>query len=329
MVESLTPLSALGARRILMTGGTGFVGAHFCPLLARAAPEAERLLVRMPGDGGAREGWRSVDAAITDRARLAALVRDFKPDLVLHFAAQASGAASWTAGEQTWRVNFDGALELASATAAHAPGATFFFVSSSETYGRSFMEGPADETTPLLPMNAYARSKAAAETMLPDVLGPDQKLIVVRPFNHTGAGQDTRFVAPAFAAQIAAIEAGAEPVVRVGDLSARREFLDVRDVCAAYLALLGADLGANLGARETFNVCTGRAYAIADLLAGLRARARRPFEVVQDPARMRPSDIAHASGAPDRLYAATGWRPAFALDDTLDALMADWRARQP
>ncbi len=312
------------AARILLTGGTGFVGAHLAPALVAAFPHADRLLLRLPGETAAREGWRTAEGHVTDAAAMTRLVADFKPDLVLHLAAQSSAGASLKAAEETWRVNFDGTLELASALAHHAPGATFFFVSSSETYGENFRSGPADETTPLAPANAYARSKAAAESMLPDVLRADQRLIVVRPFNHTGPGQDTRFVLPAFAAQIADIEAGGPPVLRTGNLDAMREFLDVRDVSAAYVALLRADTGA----RATFNVASGRAHRVGDILEMLRARSRRAFTVENDPERMRPSDIPHAAGSSARLHALTGWAPQIPLEATLDALLDYWRARR-
>ena len=230
------------AARILLTGGTGFVGAHLAPALVAAFPHADRLLLRLPGETAAREGWRTAEGHVTDAAAMTRLVADFKPDLVLHLAAQSSAGASLKAAEETWRVNFDGTLELASALAHHAPGATFFFVSSSETYGENFRSGPADETTPLAPANAYARSKAAAESMLPDVL-PQARLVIARPFNHTGPGQDVRFVLPSLAQQIADVEAGRRPPhLELGNLEASRDFLDVRDVCAAYIAMLNTPL---------------------------------------------------------------------------------------
>ncbi len=314
-------MAAAGARRILLTGGAGFVGAYLAPALVAAFPDAERLLLRMPGETIARAGWRNAEGLVTDGAAMADLVRTFQPDLLLHLAAQASGGASLKAAEATWRVNFDGTLELASALAQHAPQATFFFVSSSEVYGHSFLAGPAREDSALSPANAYARSKAAAESMLQDVLQPDQRLIVVRPFNHTGPGQDNRFVLPAFAEQIAAIEAGGEPVVRVGNLEARREFLDVNDVCTAYIALLRTDTDM----RSTFNIASGQAHRIGDMLERMRARARRAFAIEQDPERMRPSDIPCATGDNTLLKQTTGWRPTITLDDTLDALLAHWR----
>lgn len=322
MAPAQPPAGAPRYQRILLTGGTGFVGAHFAPALAGAFPDAGRLLLRLPGETTGREGWPPAEGRVTDAAAMDRLVAGFRPDLVLHLAAQSSAGASLKAAEETWRVNFDGTLELASAVARHAPRATFFFVSSSETYGENFRAGPADEATPLAPANAYARSKAAAESMLPDVLRPDQRLIVVRPFNHTGPGQDTRFVLPAFAAQIADIEAGARPVLKTGNLEARREFLDVRDVCAAYVALLRAP-----DARGTFNVASGETHRVGDVLEMLRARSRRAFTIENDPARMRPSDIPVAAGSAARLNALTGWRPAIPLAATLDALLDHWRAR--
>jgi GDP-4-dehydro-6-deoxy-D-mannose reductase len=311
--------------RIVMTGGTGFVGATLAPAIARAFPDAEHWLLRAPGDPGAREGWGVVEAAIDDSAAVDAIIADIKPDLVLHLAAQASVGHSASAAEQTWRVNFNGSLNLGCAVARHcADDVTFLFISSSEIYGDSFLAGPAVETAPPRPSNVYARTKAAAEAMLADVLRDEQRLIVARPFNHTGAGQDRRFALPSFAAQIAEIEAGLRPPrLEVGNLDAERDFLDVADVCRAYEALLRADLPR----RATFNIATGAAWRVGDLLQRLAAKSARPFEIVADPARMRASDIPCAIGDCEALRKATGWRPEKTIDDTLEDLLAFWRGR--
>ena len=308
--------------RILLTGGSGFVGGYLAPALAAAFPQAERVLLRFPGETVERAGWRNIDARITDGAAIETIVADLKPDLVLHLAAQAAIGGSADA-EPTWRVNFGGTLELAHACARHAPDTTFFFVSSSEVYGWSFRDGPVTESAALRPMNAYARSKVAAESMLPDVL-PNANLIIARPFNHTGPGQDRRFVLPSLAAQIVEIEAGRKaPQLDVGNLSAERDFLDVADVCAAYIAMLAAPRKA--GTPAIYNVASGGCYRISDLVEKLRAHARKDFEVVVDPARLRPSDIPMAVGSAAALHAATGWAPTTTIDDIIEALLEHWR----
>ena len=316
------PRATADYRRILLTGGTGFVGGYLAPGLAAAYPKAEKLLLRRPGETVTREGWSVIDAEVTDGEAINAIIERLKPDLVLHLAAQAAIGAGAKIAEATWRVNFGGALEVAAACARHCPATTFFFVSSAEVYGWSFRDGPASEDAPLRPMNAYARAKAAAEAMLPDVL-PDARLIIARPFNHTGPGQDQRFVLPSLAAQIAEIEAGLRPPrIEVGNLSAQRDFLDVRDVCDAYLAMIAAEPKPHLG---IFNVASGKSYRISDLVETFRAHAKRQFEIVIDPSRLRPSDIPLSMGVSERLAAATGWQPSVSVDDIIEALLEHWR----
>jgi GDP-4-dehydro-6-deoxy-D-mannose reductase len=311
-------------QRILLTGGTGFVGGYLAPAIASRWPGADRVLLRRPGEQVLREGWRALDAEVIDSAAIGRIVSDSKPDRVLHLAAQAAIGASAELAEATWRVNFGGTLELAHACQRACPTTTFFFVSSSEVYGWSFRDGVANEDTPLRPMNAYARSKAAAESMLPDVL-PQARLIVARPFNHTGPGQDVRFVLPSLAQQIADVEAGRRPPrLELGNLEASRDFLDVRDVCAAYIAMLDAPAAA--AERSVYNVASGGSWRIADLVEKFRAHARMPFEVTIDPKRLRPSDVPMAAGSAARLEQATGWKPTIGVDAIVEALLAHWRA---
>jgi GDP-4-dehydro-6-deoxy-D-mannose reductase len=319
-------------RRILLTGGTGFVGAYLAPAIVAAYPAADRLLLRRPGETVERAGWTAVDEEI-DAAALRGIVADFRPDLVLHLAAQASVGAAARAPELTWKVNYEGTLNLARACRPLRP--TFIFVSSSEVYGESFRDGPADESTPLRPMSVYAETKAAAEAALPDVLRGDARLIVVRPFNHTGVGQDLRFVLPSFAAQVAEIEAGRRaPRLDVGNVDAVRDFLDVHDVCAAYLAVLALALhlprlGEAGAALNVFNVASGNPRRIGDLIALLRRQAAVDFEVRVDPARLRPSDIAAVAGTSARLERLTGWRPVIPMERTLGEMLDHFRASLP
>ena len=307
-------------RRVLLTGGNGFVGGYLAPALAAALPGAEGLLLRRPGTTGCPTGWGFVEAEIFDREAVAAIVARFKPDLIVHLAGQTSVGEAKSAAEETWRVNFDGSFALASACAHAAPSATFFFVSSSEVYGRTFLSGPVREDAPLQPMNVYARSKAAAEQVLADVLPAEARLIVARSFNHTGPGQDERFVLPSFAAQIARIEAHRQPAeIRVGNLEAERDFLDVRDVCRAYVALIKA--APALPAHSVFNVSSGSSRPIGALLEILSNQSPARFEVVVDHTRLRSVEIPKAVGRNDLLRAAVDWRPIHPIDETLAALL--------
>jgi GDP-4-dehydro-6-deoxy-D-mannose reductase len=316
--------------RILLTGGAGFVGSHLAPALAADYPRAEHVMLTLKGSGGAVDpAWEPIEGDLLDAEAIERMIEKFRPDLVAHLAGQSSIAQALHAGEATWRANFCGSLNLASALARHAPKAVVLFTSSASVYGASLKDGPASEETPLRPLDAYGRSKAAAEAMFGDVLRREARLIVVRPVNHTGPRQSPQnFVLSAFASQIAAIEAGRrEPRLKVGDLAKARDFLDVRDVVAAYRALIAqAD---KLDERVTcFNVGSGAPVAIRDLLEGLRALSRRPFEIEVETALLRPAAVDLPSVALDaaKLEKATGWRVAHSTQDMLATLLDYWRS---
>lgn len=318
--------------RILLTGGSGFVGAHLAARLADAYPDARRVMLMRPGESGAHPAFSAAVADLLDEEAIDRLIADLSPDLVLHLAGQASIGQAAGMAEETWRVNFHGAFGLAAAVARHAPDAVVLFSSTAAAYGASFRDGVLNEDAPLRPLDVYSRSKAAAESAMADVLGPRARLVIARPVNHSGPGQRSRnFVLASFAAQIAAIEAGrAEPRMKVGDLSKARDFLDVRDVVDAYMRLIAK--APELPDRvSVFNIGSGEARVIAALLQMLRDMTRRPFEVEVDPALLRPSatDIARVCCDASRLAAATGWRPRFSMEETLGALLDEWRAATP
>ena len=314
-------------KRILVTGAAGFVGRHALAALGQTGTNALLGIGRgfaptLP----AGAAFRSVDLA--DRSGLAACLRDFRPSHVLHLAAQASVGQATGAGLETWRTNVTGLLNLAENLLAEVPTAVLVFASSSEVYGRAFLSGQAlNEDIAPQPVGVYARTKRVGEEMLADVLaGSRVRLVILRPFNHTGPGQDERFVVPAFAHQIARIEAGQMPPrLAVGNLDAHREFLDVRDVVRAYTQVV--EVSEALAHGTVLNVATGRPRTIASVLEDLTRLARVPFEIVLDPARMRPSEIPLASGDARRLRKATGWAPQVAWSETLASVLADARSR--
>ena len=314
-----------GYPRILITGASGFVGRWLAPALQAAYPaSAFAAILHHPKD--TCPGWTTFYLDLVDAEAIREAVRAWKPDLVVHLAAQSSIGRAPRLAEETWRINAVGALNLAAAVARLAPETMVFNVSSGEVYGSSFLNGPASETTPISPGSIYARSKAAAEAIFEDVLPRESRLVTVRPLNHTGAGQDERFVLPSFAAQIARIEAGlVAPKLLVGDTGVERDFLDVRDVIDAYLLILAG--AKSLPQRSLFNVASGQPHRISDLLDLMVRTSTRPIEVEIDSARFRPAQIPRAVGDATALRRNFGWAPKRSVDELVGALVSYWRSR--
>jgi GDP-4-dehydro-6-deoxy-D-mannose reductase len=313
-------------RRLLLTGGTGFVGRYLAPALRLHFATHRRVVLCRHGEQSALEGWEQENCEITDEGGIDRIVARHRPNVVVHMAAQSSVGKAIGAAEDTWRVNFCGSLALASALSRHVKGGTFLFTSTGEVYGRSFLQGPANEDTLPQPMNSYASSKLAAEQVLSDALPPNFRLVVARAFNHAGAGQDERFVLAAFAAQIAAIEAGKQVPARmmVGNLEVKRDFLHAADVVDAYLRLI--DAADRLESRTVVNVASGQAWKISDLLDIMRGMARTSFEVAQEPSRMRASEIPTVVGDAAKLRQLTNWAPHRSIRDMLVEMLDHARA---
>ena len=176
------------------------------------------------------------------------------------------------------------------------------------------------------PANPYAASKAAADIALGEIALRGLKVVRLRPVNHTGCGQSAVFVVPSFARQIARIEAGIQPpVMRVGALDRQRDFLDVRDVCAAYVA--AASRGQDIPPGAAINIASGQPRRIGDILAALVARAGIEIAVETDPDRLRPTDVMTAACDATRAAKLLGWQPQIAWETTLDSVLDDWRGR--
>jgi nucleoside-diphosphate-sugar epimerase len=284
--------------RALVTGAGGFVGVHLRAEL---------------GESFAPFGGDVLDApALREAVRGA--------DAVVHLAAESSVAASWQDAFGAWRVNVDGTVNVLTAVAAETPGARVLLASTCEVYGNAGRI-PTPEDERLAPISPYAVSKAAAELAC---LASGLDVVVARAVNHEGPGRDDRFAVGSWTRQIARLEAEGGGTLRVGDLSAERDILDVRDVCRAYRLLLDRSVPAG-----TYNVASGQTVTMSRVVELLVGLARATVEVERDESRVRPADVPRLSGDPSRLQAATGWRPQIPVEQTLSDTLAAAREMEP
>lgn len=305
---------------LLLTGSAGFVGTTIAPLLREAF--AHMCVVEVVRQGTPPPGGAAVD--LTDREATRALVARVKPSIVVHLAAYSSVALALARPTDVWGDNVIATCWLAEAIAAEAPTAKVFLASSAEVYGMALRDGPANEETAPQPYGPYATSKLASEYAMGTILPATTPLLIARAFNHTGPGQGEAFAIPSFAAQLARIEAGQQdPVLKVGNLSAERDFLDVRDVAAAYVALIGKM--DTMAPRTVINLARGQTVSIQSVLSRLIAMARKPVSVTVSPERLRHNEIPIATAQTEKLAAVIPWPPARPLHETLEAVLNDKR----
>ncbi len=310
--------------RILVTGAGGFVGSHLVASLSKRFPEAG-LIGAHRKDGELSRGNIRLD--IRDAREVERAIAEFAPDGVVHLAAISQGQEAQQALRATFDVNLGGTINLAEAMRRHVPDARLLFVSTGDVYGGSFLtaQGPVDEHAAVDPMNAYAASKAAAELFIAQMARHGLRAIRLRPFNHTGPGQSDRFAVASFVAQIVDIERGLkDPVLRVGNLDAKRDFLDMRDVVSAYVKAMAA---ANLNDGVVLNIASGEARRIGDVLETLLKKAKVAAKVVIDPARLRVVDIPIAAGDARLARALLDWAPTIPFEQTLVDMLEARRAK--
>jgi len=316
--------------RALITGITGFAGSHLAEYLLAEHPEVEifglyRWRSRMENLDGVGDQVTMIEADMRDYTSIFKALEESRPDVVFHLAAQSFVPSSWRAPNDTMITNITGQTNLFEAVRALSIDPVIQIACSSEEYGMVYPdEVPIKESNPLRPLSPYAVSKVAQDMMGYQYFQSyGLKVVRTRGFNHTGPRRGEPFVTSNFAKQLAEIEAGQrEPVMRVGNLDAVRDFTDVRDMVRAYwLAVTKARPG------EVYNVATGTGITIRELLDQLVALTRVEVRVEQDPDRMRPSDVERLVGDASKFMADTGWEPQIPFSKTLADILDFWRAR--
>jgi len=316
--------------RILITGITGFVGSHLAEYaLARGAEVwgSCRWRSKTENIDHLRDTLHLVECDLRDLSSVQHLVEQAAPNYIVHLAAQSFVASSWHQPAETLYTNSVSQVNLLEVIRPlKADGPRFLAIGSSEEYGQVFDdELPIKETNPLRPLSPYAVSKVTQDLMGYQYFQSYHLPIVrTRAFNHEGPRRGDVFVTSNFARQVAEIEVGNRPpVIHVGNLKARRDYTDVRDIVRGYWRLLEAgDPG------DVYNLCTGRAWAIQDVLDFILAKSRvRGITTKEDPARLRPSDVPVLLGDASKIEKAVGWRPQIPFEQTLEDTLEYWRRR--
>lgn len=315
-------------KRALITGITGFAGSHLAELLLEEGFEVHgtiRPRSKTDNIDKIKGRLKLHDADLLDSHSLYAILSDIEPNFVFHLAAQSFVQSSWASPANTVEMNVVGSVHLFEAVRRAKIDPVIQIACSSEEYGLVLAnEIPVKETNPLRPLSPYAVSKVAM-----DYLGYQynqsygMKIVRTRGFNHTGPRRGEVFVTSNFAKQIAEIEKGKkEPVVEVGNLEAKRDWTDVRDMVKAYLlAVQKCDYG------EVYNICSEKTVQVSHMLNILLSQSKVKVKIKKDPSRMRPSDVPVLLGDCKKFRETTGWKYEIPFEKTMKDLLNYWRER--
>jgi len=316
--------------RVLITGITGFAGSHLAEYILSNHSGVDvfgivRWRSRMDNILQIRDKIELVEADLKDIVSLRAVLADVKPDRIFHLAAQSFVPTSWKCPAETLAINAIGEINLFEAILSLNQAPKIQIAGSSEEYGQVFSnEIPMKETNPFRPLSPYAVSKVAQDLLAFQYhKSYAVRTVRTRGFNHTGPRRGDVFVTSSFAKQIAEIEQKKRPpVVHVGNLEAKRDFTDVRDMVRAYWLSLEKGVEG-----EVYNIGSGQAYSMQEVLDLLMSLSRSKMEVKVDPARLRPSDVPVLLSDSSKFRALTGWRPMIPFKQTILDLLNYWRER--
>jgi len=318
--------------KVLITGITGFVGSHMADYILSEHKDYEvfgikRWRSKMDNVKHLTDKVKFFECDIQDYTAVYNVLKEVRPDKIFHMAAQSYVPASWTAPAETMKVNTIGQMNIFEATRALKLDSIIQICCSSEEYGMVYEnECPIKETNPLRPLSPYGVSKVAQDMMgYQYAMSYNMNIKRTRAFNHSGPRRGDVFVLSNFAKQIAEIEVGVrQPVINVGNLTAKRDFTDVRDMVRAYwLATEHCEAGA------VYNICSGETHTMESLLGKLigMSTVKGEIQVKEDPARMRPSDVPILWGDNSAFVKKTGWERRYSIDDTLKDILNYWRER--
>ena len=308
--------------KVLIIGAAGFVGSYLVHHLKNDL-QWEVAVTKLPQETLAIPDISVYDLDILDKDSIQKLLEALRPDAILHLAAQSSVGLSWKNPDLTIDINIKGSIHVLDSIRTLDYKPRVLLIGSGEEYGHILPgESPILETNVLRPGNIYAATKACQNMLgkiYADAYGMD--IISVRAFNHIGPNQAPLFVVADFCKQVAEIEAGLlPPVIYVGNLSAARDFSDVRDVVRAYGLLIQYGT-----AGETYNVGSGHAIAIEEILQKILAQAKVPIQVQVDESKLRPVDVPIIEANTTKLCQCTDWKPEISIDQTITDVLKYWR----
>lgn len=311
-------------QKVLLTGANGFVGQHLVNLL-----KGDHQIIGIINKSNLQdtENVRYESGNILDRGFLEDLVKKHQPDSIIHLAAI---APTWSQDpENIFKINLLGTLNLYQAIESlkkmSGINPKIIYVSSAEVYGKTTSPEKITEDSPFFPANFYGSSKVAADRLSYQISqSSGLKIIIIRPFNHTGPGQQKGFFVPDMASQIVEIERdNSKNELLVGNLESIRDISDVRDIASGYKKMLESEFIPG----EAFNLCSGTGIRMEDLLKKLLSMAKKEIKIIKDPKRMRPSEVPITVGDNTKFKNLTGWEPKIPLDQTLQDTLEYWRQK--
>jgi GDP-4-dehydro-6-deoxy-D-mannose reductase len=314
--------------RVLITGIAGFAGSHLAEEVLKDSTNFVAGIhhpEHTPQHSIQNDHFQLYHIDILRSEALQDLIRELSPEVIYHLAGLAHVQESWVNRRATIETNFLGTFNLLEACRDLTRYPKILLVGSGECYGVvPHQEQPISEARPLVAASPYSVSKIAQEILgIQYAVADKLPVYISRPFNHTGARQKETFVCSAFAMQIAKGELGlSEPEISVGNLTARRDFSDVRDVVAGYIAIVEQGRPG-----EAYNICSGNAVSIQEVLDILLSHSTKKFRVVSDPTKIRPVDMPLMLGTAEKLQRETGWRTRYTIRDTLLDLLNYWREK--